>query len=249
MIGTHLPTRRRAVPLLGLMAILCLLGACMPLVTHGPRVEEGIWTGSTGSFRLGSMLEEEVEVLGSSYAVRPPNGFFARYGWQREDQGPAAVLVGLHLPFLIPFSIAHPELDVYAQLTPVAERAYAAGAGVLASPSHLMPYAQAGGTWTEQASWYTTQGLALHGWAGNGPRAVLWTPALTWRRGRLEQSALLRRQSASHYFIQGGFGREWIAEEGAPRSHRRVRFLLLGITTEASGLPSLPRFDIPGRQP
>jgi hypothetical protein len=249
MIDDQIRARFGTARMVCLAALLGVLGGCMPLVTHGPRVEEGIWTGSTGSFRLGSMLQEEVEVLGSSYAVRPPNGFFARYGWQREDSGPAAALVGVHLPFLIPFSIAHPELDVYAQLTPVDERAYAAGAGVLASPSHLMPYAQAGGTWTEQASWYTTQGLALHGWTGNGPRAVLWTPALTWRRGKLEQSALLRRQSATHYFIQGGFGREWIPQEEGPRSHRRVRFLLLGITTEASGLPSLPRFQIPGTQP
>lgn len=213
----------------------------MPVVTHGPRVEPGLWNGSTGSLRLGSMFKGEVEALGSSYAVRPPNGFFARYGWQGGEGGPPGALIGVHLPFLIPFSIAHPEVDGYVQLTAVDELRYAAGAGMLASPSYLMPYAQAGSSFSERSSWYTTQGIAVHGYAGNGPRAIVWTPALTWRRAKLEQSAIERRQSATHYFIQGAIGREWVEEPGQPRERRRIRFLLIGITTEASGLPSLPR--------
>jgi hypothetical protein len=229
----------------GLLAALVLLGGCMPLVTHGPRVEQGLWTGSTGSLRLGSMLDGEVDALGTSFAVRPPNGFFARYGSQGGD-GMPAMLVGLHLPFMIPLSIVHPELDAYVQLTPSEELRYAAGAGALVSPSHLMPYVQAGSSFSERTSWYTTQGLALHGYTGGGPRAVLWTPALTWRKSRLAQSALERRKSATHYFVQAVVGREWVEEPGMPREVRRVRFLLIGITTEASGLPSLPRLDLPG---
>jgi hypothetical protein len=231
--------------LLCLLLATTVLGGCMPLVTHGPRVEPGLWTGSTSSFRLGSLLDEEVEVLGRSFAVRPPNGFFARYGMERREQG-APILVGIHLPFLIPFSVIHPELDAYVQLSPVDETAYAAGAGMLASPSHLMPYAQAGGTLSERTSWYTTQGVALHGYAGSGPRAIIWAPAFSWRKARLEQSALMRRRSATHYFVQGGFGREWVDVDGGPREVRRRRFLLLGVTTEASGLPSIPRLELPG---
>jgi hypothetical protein len=225
---------------------LTLLGGCMPLVTHGPRVEPGLWTGSTGGFRLGSMLEGEVEALGGSYAVRPPNGFFARYGMEGGDGAPG-MLVGVHLPFLIPLSVVHPELDAYVQLTPTEERGYAGGAGMLVSPSHLMPYVQAGTSFSERTSWYTTHGVAVHGWAGNGPRALLWTPALTWRKARLVQSALERRRSATHYYVQAVVGREWVEEPGAPTEVRRIRFLLLGISTEATGLPSIPRLELPGR--
>jgi hypothetical protein len=218
----------------------------MPLVTHGPRVEQGLWTGSTGSMRLGSMLDGEVEALGTSLAVRPPNGFFARYGWEGGDGSPG-MLVGIHLPFLIPLSVVQPELDAYVQLTPAEELRYAAGTGMLASPAHLMPYVQAGSSFNERTSWYTTQGVAVHGWAGNGPRAVLWTPALTWRKARLQQSALERRRSATHYFVQAVVGREWMEHPDAPTEVRRIRFLILGITTEATGLPSIPRLDLPGR--
>lgn len=225
--------------------VLLLCASCMPMVTHGPIVEEGVWTGSNGSFRLGTLLEGEVDALGSSYAVRPPNGFFARYGWRGWEGGPTGLSVGAHLPFAIPFSVVQTELDVYAQLTPPAAP-LDGGAGLLASPAYLMPYGQVGGPLRGLDSWYTTQGLTLFGYAGGAPRAVIWSPAVVWRRGRLEQSALLRRSSATHLFVQGGFGSEWVPAEEGPDRRRRVRFLLIGISTEASGWPRLPDLGIPG---
>lgn len=243
MKGVAVSLVRRARLLLA-WALLFAAGGCMPLVTHGPRVEEGLWTGSTGSFRLGSLPEGEVDTPLGSFALRPPNGFFARYGWLRGEEGPTAVLVGAHLPFAIPFSIVQPEVDVYAQLTPAAAQ-HAGGAGVLVSPAHLMPYVQAGSNVGERNSWYTTQGVAVIGFAGGAPRALLWSPALSWRRGRLEQTALHRRRFATHYFLQAGFGREWVPQDGGGDRIRTLRFLLIGVTTEASGRPSIPRV-VPG---
>jgi hypothetical protein len=244
VIATSERGRLAAAPFAALL-LVWLLGGCMPLVTHGPRVQEGLWTGSTGSFRLGTLLEGEVEALGREFAVRPPNGFFARYGWRPEESGPPGLSLGVHLPFAIPLSAVYPEVDVYAQMTPH-DSPGAAGAGLLASPGYLMPYAQTGGQLSARSEWYTTQGLTVSGYAGGAPRAVIWAPALSLRRSRLEQTALHRRQFATHYFVQAGVGREWVPREGTGDGTRPVRFLLLGVTTEASGLPRLPRLGIPG---
>lgn len=220
---------RPIVPLL-LLVVSLPSAACTPLVSHGPRVQPGLWSGTTGGLGIGPGLEAEVETPLGGYPVRTSNGWFARYGFTGEGAPVEGVLIGVHLPWAIPLSIVHPELDVYGQYTHSSSPVQA-GSGLLASPSYLMPYAQLGVD-IGNSELYTTQGLAIFGYQGDAPDALLWMPTLTLRRRPTpDPEAPERPRPSTHYFVQFMTGRERGLEDG----DRRVRRLILGISREAPG--------------
>ena len=192
--------------------------ACVPVVTHGPRVEQGGTAGSVIALGTRPTLEGQIETGQSNVTpVAPPMGVFARYGWTGENSGtPLPVSAGVFIPIALPFSITHPELDVYAQLTPAA-MSTAAGAGVLVSRSYVTPYVQLGGG-AGETSIYTTQSVAF--FAGGGPRGTVWMPSVAVNA------------EGVHLFVQGGLGRERLLDERGFPSTRRVSFVMAGMVLE-----------------
>ena len=198
-----------------LAALACALSpACVPVVTHSPWVEPGGSVGTVAALSTQPTLVREVTTgQGSVTEVLAPFGVFARYGWTPERGGtPLPVSAAVFVPIALPFSIAHPEADLYAQLTP-AGQSTGAGAGVLVSTTYTTPYLQAGRRFSRRASVYTTQAVALFRGGERAPDATVWTPSLV-----LEAAAF-------HLFVQPGLGRERL-DEGATRP---VRFLMAGL--------------------
>lgn len=198
-----------------LLLLVLVVPACVPVATHGPRVEPGGVVGSVIALGTQPTLQAEVETgEGSVTPVLPPMGFFARYGWPGEGaEAPIRVAAGVFVPLALPFSLTHPELDVYAQLTPQSWST-AASAGAMVSRSYVSPYVQVGRDVAGQ-SVYTTQSVAF--FRGAGPRATVWMPAAAVQLG------------AFHLFVQGGIGRETLADD----STRDVRFLMGGVSVAA----------------
>jgi hypothetical protein len=202
--------------------------ACVPVATHGPRVEPGGVMGSMIALGTRPTLEGEIETgEGNVTPVLPPMGFFARYGWTPENAGaPVPVAATVFIPLALPFSVTHPELDVYAQLTP-APSPTSASAGVQLSRSYVSPYVQLGRDRGE-VSFYTTQSLAF--FAGSGPKATVWMPAVALQA------------EGVHLFVQGGLGRETLRPETGPETTRPVRFLMGGVVFQAPFGPTLRPF-------
>jgi hypothetical protein len=202
--------------------------ACVPVASHGPRVEPGGVAGSIVALATRPTLEGEVKTgQGNVTPVLAPMGFFARYGWTPENaNAPLPVAAAVFIPLALPFSITHPELDVYAQLTP-APWPVAASAGVQGSRSYVSPYVQLGRD-VPRGHVYTTQAVAF--FRGSGPRATVWMPAVAVRLGDV------------HLFAQGGLGRETLNDDGVSESTRSVRFLMGGVATQARFGPGLLPF-------
>lgn len=213
--------RRMRIPIPATLALLLAAPACVPFVTHGPRVQPGLTTGVVASIGTQPALERELDHGGGSVTpLYPPAGFFAQAGWTPAEHGIGLpVSAGVMLPLGLPFSVLHPQGDLYLQLlsTPTG---VAGGAGVLASPSSVTPYAQLGREVADELTVYTTQSLAyFHG--GRGPRGTVWMPAVAVKARGM------------HVWAQGGLGRERLRDaSGAPAS-RPVRFGMGGITVEA----------------
>ncbi|HEV3051870.1 MAG TPA: hypothetical protein VGX50_16300, partial [Longimicrobium sp.] len=131
--------RSRVLPLL----LVLVVPACVPVATHGPRVEPGAVVGSVIALGTQPTLQTEVKTgQGNVSTVLPPMGFFARYGWPGQGaDAPVRVAAGVFVPLGLPFSLTHPELDVYAQLTPQSWTT-AASAGAMVSRSYVTPYVQ-----------------------------------------------------------------------------------------------------------
>lgn len=211
--------RSRVLPLLLVFGV----PACVPVATHGPRVEPGAVLGTVVALGTQPTLQAEVKTgQGNVTSVLPPMGVFVRYGFQAPIRASAGVLV----PLSLPFSLTHPEVDLYAQLTP-AEWNTAAGAGAMVSRSYVTPYVQLG-RYGRDVGVYTTQSVAI--FRGAGPRATVWMPAAAVQVGRF------------HVFAQGGMGRETLTDERGAASTRDVRFLMAGVIVSAPGILPIGRF-------
>ena len=213
---------RRALPGLAFLA----LGACMPVVTHGPRVEPGVNIGAT----LGSF----VPLCDTCDTALPMmSGWFVRYGYAPSPKKPAA-LIGVNVPWV---PVEEPfEADAYLQ-APVGTADFVYGAGALAGTKHVMPYVQVGST-RNGPGLYTTQGFALHGWRESGwdvageVRPRYWSPTVAYR--------LQRSESTLHLYVSGMIGdyeRRVPAQDGQWTSLGRQR--LLGLTVGVTGESSL----------
>ena len=128
---------------------MVLLGACAPVVTHGPRVQPGLEVTVTGG-TLRALCDSP---CGEGDLV-PRLGFGGRYGWAASDSGGVGVMAGIAFPAV---DLASPELDVYVQ-APAGPRSPVFGLGGLVSPRYVMPYAQLG--------WDLPASLAVYGTVG-----------------------------------------------------------------------------------
>lgn len=212
----HGPRGTALAPLL--LALLAAAGGCLPVVTHGPRVEPGLEAGLVLGWGWGSGLETPaVPNTGYTFAVGPPWGAYARYGFTPEQFDIArAFHVGAFVPVMA--AVPHTELDLYVEAT-ARGSPHAAGAGVLASLDHVTPYVQYGRD-VLGLGVHTTQSVARFV-GGTGPDATIWMPGVAARRGGIQ------------FFVQGGLGRERLVREGeTQRTTRAVRFVLVGAAWE-----------------
>lgn len=228
--------RRAAYP--GVAAVLACAAACAPVVTHAPRVQPGYQVVVTAG-GLRSLCDS-----GCAGMLTPQVAVGARAGWPAGASTPG-YSVGAHAAL----NLLSSELDVYVQ-APRRALPYDAGAGLILSLTHGMPYVQLGRMRADGSGFYTTQGVALHAsralrWdhSHHGPpgepppapdtipdllRPRYWAPSVAWRgAGR----------GAMHVYLSGAFG---VADEltgtdgGAHRvtGRRPLRALILGFVVE-----------------
>jgi hypothetical protein len=200
--------------------LLASAAACAPIVTHGPRVEQGITGYATigGGRSLCSPETCETNLV-------PQMGVGLRYGWAATDS-----THGFSTGFTLSTAVVSSELDLYVQ-APGSPSGFDAGAGVLAARTHLMPYVQLGRMRPDGSGWYTTQGYAflgrrqIHEVFDDGDQTVApwyWAPAVAYRT---------RGSYGVHFYVAGAFGtaetREGIITERQP-----VREVMIGVVQD-----------------
>ncbi|HEU0013838.1 MAG TPA: hypothetical protein VFQ45_09145 [Longimicrobium sp.] len=225
-----------------LIIALLSLGACAPIVTHGPQVSDGL--------QLNGTVGVPRELCDSCHAdLIPQYGFGVRYG-RKAEPGRFGISSGLTLSL----AMFNPELDVYVE-APKPDGGWAYGGGVLAAMTHTMPYVQVGKLDPDGSGFYTTQGFALledhaEGWNlmpedDTGPYTHLepryWAPTVAYRQAT--------RRGAIHWYLSGAFGRAkelHYPNEFAPNpgpgvevGSRPVRVIMLGVAFEHT--LSMPR--------
>lgn len=208
---------------LTLLATLCM-AACAPIVTHGPRVVEGLtFYGTAGGGR--TLCDRP----SCDTSLVPQQGVGLRYG-----QAATASMPGLSAGLTASTGWESSELDVYVQ-APGGFTPFDAGTGVLLSRAHMMPYVQAGRMKPDGSGWYTTQGFAFMAsrpirWdiEGVGEERVTpryWAPTVAYRaRGRY----------GVHFYVSGAFGtadaKKYRGEEPGFRTVRQpVREVMMGL--------------------
>lgn len=221
--------------------------ACAPIVTHSPRVVEGLtFYGTAGGGRTlcdrpvcDTTLTPQQGVglrFGHAATASVPGlsaGVTGSTGWVSDD-------LGLNV-----------ELDLYAQ-APIGFTPFDAGTGVLLSPAHVMPYVQAGRMKPDGSGWYTTQGFAVLAsrparWSyslDGGPNEErvtprYWAPTVAYRaRGRY----------GVHFYVSGAFGtaraKKYRGEEPGFRTERQpVRAVMMGMVFDVQ--PARPTPQLP----
>ncbi|HEY0036265.1 MAG TPA: hypothetical protein VGB66_06225 [Longimicrobium sp.] len=202
------------------LLLACAVG-CAPIVTHGPRVEQGI----TGYITMGAGKSlcgpESCESI-----LIPQLGAGVRYGWTATDSTP-----GFSAGFTYSAPVVSSELDLYVQ-APGSSLGLDAGAGVLAAGTHVMPYVQVGRMQPDGSGWYTTQGYAFltrrqiaillaDNYEQVEPR--YWAPTVAYRTGG---------PYGMHYYATGAFGTAWKYhpdEPGVRTGRQPVRSVMAGV--------------------
>lgn len=223
-----------------LIIALLSLGACAPIVTHGPQVADGMSYSATIGFPRELCDSCDAELI-------PQYGFGMRYGRAAEPGR-----FGLSTALTLSLAVIDPELDFYVE-APEPGAGWAYGAGVLTSLTHTMPYLQLGKMDADGSGFYTTQGFALladhpENWQlmpenqeYRHLKPRYWAPTVAYRQAT--------RRGAVHWYLSGAFGTakeidygvEYDAEPVAVGS-RPVRVLMAGVTIEHG-------FRIPRIQP
>lgn len=228
-----------------LLAAACT-AACAPVVTHGPRVEQGLtFYGTAGGER--SLCDRQT----CDTSLVPQQGAGVRYGRAASGSAP-----GLSAGLTVSTALMSSELDLYVQ-APASPAGLDLGAGVLAAGTHAMPYVQAGRMQADGSGWYTTQGFAFLGsrpahWSlsvegGASEERVApryWAPTLAYRtRGRY----------GVHFYLTGAFGtaraKKYRGEEPGFRTERQpVRAVMMGMVFDVQPAPR-PRSLSPSPSP
>lgn len=228
--------------------------ACAPVVTHSPRVAEGLtFYGTAGGGR--TLCDRPV----CDTTLTPQQGVGLRFGHPATASVPgfSAGVTG-SIGWVFSDMGLYPELDLYAQ-APIGLTPFDAGMGVLLSPAHVMPYVQAGRMKPDGSGWYTTQGFAFLGsrppnWGvlsdGGASSERLkpryWAPTLAYRaRGRF----------GVHFYVSGAFGTaevtKYRGEEPGLRTVRQpVSVVIMGMVFEVQPArptrqPSPPAGPVP----
>lgn len=225
-----------------LRTFLALLGAactaaCAPIVTHGPQVERGArFTVTAGpSHSLCDSVTCDLDLV--------PQAALGIRGGRPATETRAGFSVGTNLSI----NIFSSDVDIYVQ-APTGAAPMDAGAGVLLSAAHVMPYVQAGRVREDGSGWYTTQGSASmtrrpteytlfpRVGADDAPsemRPRYWAPSVAYRgRGR----------RAMHTYVGAAFGTgdayEYVDTPQGSRLQKvgtqPVRVLMAGIILEGT---------------
>jgi hypothetical protein len=177
---------------------LALLNACAPVLTHGPRVEPGLYLGYTAGLTVAGDSLETPDVVTPEWLP------YARYGFRGRPGGLAGSLALSPVPDVE----TTVQGDAYLQL-PSRDPRWAYGAGVMGSRRFVMPYLQLGRRFSRGNEVYTTQAWVrrkdfmdtdIFDESDTGEaRPRYWAPTL----------ALRRRDGATGLSLQvtGAFGR------------------------------------------
>lgn len=215
--------RRSPRTLLTLLVAACT-AACAPVVTHGPRVVEGLTFYGTAGGARSQCFRPACDTN-----LVPQQGVGVRYGRAASGSAP-----GLSAGLTASTGWVSSELDLYAQ-APIGFTPFDAGTGVLLSPAHVMPYVQAGRMRPDGSGWYTTQGFAFMAsrptrFSTEGPSEErvaprYWAPTVAYRaRGRY----------GVHFYVSGALGtadaKKYRGEEPGFRTVRQpVRSVMMGM--------------------
>lgn len=192
-----------------LIPILCLAGTvsagCLPMVTHGPQVENAVSGGLTAGLHAGPKYDMGDWV--DWPAVVPSIGLNLNRGWRAEQPDEGAFQISVHVPALavaaFPAGLLVTQADGYYQFPAKWTKDLDAGAGINLSWFHAMPYAQLGKISPEGNGWYTTQGFgAFAEDDSNGYElwAVAWVPTVAYQTTKGNRTI--------HYFLTGSVLRE-----------------------------------------
>lgn len=229
-----------------ILSLLMLAGApaCAPMVAHGPRVEPGTALVVTAGGGLPACDSTACEL-----DLLPQAALGLRTGRTASETRPG-FSVGANLSI----NLFSSELDLYAQ-APTGFTTLDAGAGVLLSAAHTMPYVQVGGMGEDGSGFYTTQGFV---WMSTRPegyeffgaddsaddvRPRYWAPTVAYRTAG---------RRGLHLYVSGAFGTadeyRWVNDGGTEKERvgtQPVRVLMAGAVFEGSPLDLLPLFLIP----
>jgi hypothetical protein len=192
--------------------------ACMPAVTHAPRIEPGLAMGLTASYTAGPEYENGDD--GPSRFAYGPVGVNFGYGWTSARIEGLGASIGAHVP--VPL-IALIQPDVYVQFPKRALLGLDGGVGLTSVriDRSVTPYAQLGILRSNSTGAYATYGLLR---ARNDPDRN--HPVLR-EEGRIAGLAFQWRQgkNTSRIFATGQFGRRFwrcsISSSDACRSEKR----------------------------
>jgi hypothetical protein len=201
--------------------LLASAAACAPIVTHGPRVEQGFTAYVTMGAGKSLCSPETCETI-----LVPQLGAGVRYGWAATDS-----TLGFSAGFTYSAPVVSSELDLYVQ-APGSPLGLDAGAGVLAAGTHAMPYVQLGRMRPNGSGWYTTQGYAFlarrqidivlaDNYEQVEPR--YWAPTVAYRTGG---------HYGLHFYVTGAFGTAGKYDPNQPdvRTGRQpVRTVMTGV--------------------
>lgn len=222
--------------------LLAFAAACAPIVTHGPRVQDGLsFHGTLGGGRALCGPPE------CDTRLTPQYGGGIRYG-----RAATASAAGMSAGLTVSTFIVSSELDVYVQ-APTSLSRLDVGAGVLLAGTHGMPYVQAGRMKPDGSGWYTTQGFAFLSrrdmdWGIDvdtekkvQPR--YWSPSIAYRA---------RGQYGVHVYASGAFGTSSVRKRptdgtGLYTERQPVRAVMMGIVFDVQ--PAQPPRRLPGPGP
>jgi hypothetical protein len=206
--------------------VAAALAACAPVLTHGPRVEPGLFVGGTG----GLLLTRDTALAPD--VVTPQWVPYARYGLAGKPGGVAGSLA-----LAWGSSAESPvEADLYVQL-PSGGSEWAYGAGVVASTALVMPYAQIGKTFGRGYEAYATQAFVRRNdFNDRQVYLVDYAPTVVRPRYWAPTVALRRREGALGVSLQvtGAFGRyeERVRDSGPGTRSRPLRAVTASVTTD-----------------
>jgi hypothetical protein len=211
--------------------VAAALAACAPVLTHGPRVEPGLFLGGTGGLLLTRDTALAPDVVAPQWAP------YARYGLAGKPGGVAGSL-GLALGSSPESPV---EADAYIQL-PSGDTDWAYGTGVVASPALAMPYVQVGKSFARGYEVYATQAFVRRD-DYNDRQVYLLETAPTEVRPRYWATtvALRRRDGPLGFSLQltGAFGRydERVRDSGPGTRSRPLRAVTTSLAAELDVAP------------
>ena len=223
------PTSERRPPQGKSSALVAVLlassaAACVPLVSHGPRVQPGM------RYFINTAVTTSHELQGDNGTPLPTIYLGAAHGWARDEEGPALSL-GLQLPLLlVPAAMENDALtmlsvtylDVYVQPQRAAWGGLDYGVGALASPDVAMPYFQLGRA--GNGGFYTTQALAFT--FDHLNEATYWIPTFAFHSERPDGSR------GVDFYVSGAVGRADRDARGNPPNRPTEWYLTAGVLLE-----------------